>query len=56
MIDSDLEIVNLSRRSPFDFSVPEYDRQLAAGYSKNTPTQGLIACMADFAAVSGREL
>jgi len=55
MTDSDLEIVNLSRRSPFDFSLPEYNRQLVAGYSKNTPTHGLIAFMADFATLSGRK-
>jgi hypothetical protein len=48
MSDADLEIVNESQHSPFEFSLPEYTRQLTAGYSKNTPSRGLIVFMPDF--------
>jgi hypothetical protein len=34
MTDSDLELVNDPRHSPFDFSLPDYNRPLVAGYSK----------------------
>jgi hypothetical protein len=51
MADSDLEIVDRNPRNPFDFSLPEYNRQLVAGYSKNTLSHGLIVHMPDFADV-----
>ena len=53
MTDADLEIVDQSPRTPFDFSLPDYSRQLVAGYSKNTPTHGLIVFMPDFSTLSG---
>jgi hypothetical protein len=31
MTDSDLEIVDQSPSTPFDFSLPDYNRQLVAG-------------------------
>jgi hypothetical protein len=49
MTDADLEIVDQSPRTPFDFSLPDYSRQLVAGYSKNTTALGLIVFMPDFA-------
>jgi hypothetical protein len=49
MNDADLEIVSESQRTPFDFSLPDYNRQLTAGYSKNTISHGLIVFMRDFA-------
>ncbi len=52
MTDADLEIVDQSPRTPFDFSLPDYDRQLVAGYSKNTPAHGLIVFMPDLASLS----
>lgn len=52
MTDADLEIVDQSPRTPFDFSLPDYNRQLVAGYSKNTPTHGLIVFMPDLATLS----
>jgi len=52
MTDADLEIVDQTPRTPFDFSLPDYNRQLVAGYSKNTPTHGLIVFMPDFATLS----
>jgi len=47
MTDADLEIVDQSPRTPFEFSLPDYNRQLVAGYSKNTPARGLIVFMPD---------
>jgi hypothetical protein len=48
MTDADLEIIDADPRTPFDFSLSQYNRQLVAGYSKNTPSQGLIVHMPDF--------
>ncbi len=54
MNDTDLEIVSESQHSPFEFSLPEYNRQLTAGYSKNTPSHGLIAFMGDLTSPSAQ--
>lgn len=51
MTDTDLEIVDQSPGNPFDFSLPEYNRQLVAGYSKNTPSHGLIVFMPDLSSL-----
>jgi hypothetical protein len=48
MADADLEIIDANPKTPFDFSLMEYNRQLVAGYSKNTPAHGLIVHMPDF--------
>ena len=47
MTDADLEIVG-NRPGVFDFFQREYQKQLVAGYSKNTPANGLIAHMVDY--------
>jgi hypothetical protein len=47
MNDADLEIVG-DRPGVFDFFQREYKKQLVAGYSKNTPSNGLIAHMVDY--------
>jgi len=47
MHDADLEIVG-DRPGVFDFFQREYQKQLIAGYSKNTPANGLVAHMADY--------
>jgi hypothetical protein len=47
MNDADLEIVG-DRPGNFDFFQREYQKQLIAGYSKNTPANGLVAHMADY--------
>jgi len=47
MKDADLEIVDKSPATPFEFSLAEYNRQLVAGYSKNTASHGLIVFMPD---------
>jgi hypothetical protein len=49
MTDADLEVIDQSPSTPFDFSLPDYNRQLVAGYSKNTPTNGLLVFMPDLA-------
>lgn len=51
MTDADLEIVDESPNSPFEFSLPDYNRQLVAGYSKNTLSHGLIVFMPDLTTV-----
>ena len=48
MDDTDLELIDQDPRDPFDFSVDEWNRQLVAGYSKNTPAQGLKTYVPDY--------
>jgi len=55
MSDADLEILSDSQRTPFDFSLPDYNRQLTAGYSKNTISHGLIVFMRDFALLGSED-
>lgn len=47
MEDTDLLLVDANQKNPFEFSPAEYNRQLVAGYSKNTPSHGLIVYMPD---------
>ena len=47
MNDADLEIVG-DRPGLFDFFQREYLKQLVAGYSKNTPSNGLVSHMMDY--------
>jgi hypothetical protein len=47
MSDADLEIVG-DRPGVFDFFQKEYKKQLVAGYSKNTPENGLVSHMVDY--------
>lgn len=47
MSRADLQLIDLDRRDPFDFFPAHYDAQLVAGYSKNTPKQGLKTYMPD---------
>ena len=47
MEDTDLLLVDANQKNPFDFSPLEYNRQLVAGYSKNTPSHGLVVHMPD---------
>lgn len=48
MRDADLLLVDSDPKDAFDFSPKEYNAQLIAGYSKNTPAKGLIVYMPDF--------
>jgi hypothetical protein len=54
MTDADLLIVDQSPATPFDFSLADYNRQLTAGYSKNTAAHGLIVFMPDYGSLSKR--
>ena len=54
MRDADLEIVG-DRPGPFAFFQKQYSRQLVAGYSKSTASNGLIAHMADYSRFLGGE-
>lgn len=48
MNDADLQIVGDKPGGPFEFFQREYQKQLVAGYSKNTSANGLVAHMADY--------
>jgi hypothetical protein len=48
MSDTDLELVDMDPKDPFDFSVDGWNAQLVAGYSKTLPNRGLKAFMPDY--------
>ncbi len=48
MHETDLMIVDEEPKDPFDFFLDQYNAQLVAGYSKNTPDHGLIVHMPDY--------
>ena len=48
MQSTDLELVDMDPKDPFDFSVERWNDQLVAGYSKTTPARGLKAHMPDY--------
>ena len=48
MSDTDMQLIDADPNDPFDFSPPQYVKQLVAGYSKNTPSGGLRVYMPDF--------
>jgi hypothetical protein len=48
MAGSDLQLIDADDRDAFDFYPSKYDAQLVAGYSKNTPAQGLKTYMPDY--------
>ena len=48
MAGTDLQLIDLDTRDPFDFYPAKYSAQLVAGYSKNTPAKGLKSYMPDF--------
>ena len=52
MSDADLQLIDMHPSDPFDFFSAKYSRQLVAGYSKNTPQQGLRTYMPDYAAIA----
>ena len=51
MTEADLEIVGIARKNRFEFCLSDYNRQLVAGYSKNTPRHGLIVYMPDYSSL-----
>jgi hypothetical protein len=48
MTATDLELVDMDPKDPFDFSVERWNDQLVAGYSKTTARRGLKAHMPDY--------
>jgi hypothetical protein len=48
MTSTDLELVDMDPKDPFDFSVERWNDQLVAGYSKTTASRGLKAHMPDY--------
>ena len=48
MANADMQIVDAHPKDAFDFSIDHYNRQLVAGYSKNTPRFGLVVFMPDY--------
>ena len=48
MTATDLELVDMDPKDPFDFSVQRWNDQLVAGYSKTTTARGLKAHMPDY--------
>jgi hypothetical protein len=48
MNDTDLVLLDMDPRDPFDFYLDHYKEQLVAGYTKTTPAFGLRVYMRDF--------
>ena len=48
MTATDLELVDMDPKDPFDFNVERWNDQLVAGYSKTTGVRGLKAHMPDY--------
>lgn len=48
MHDSDLILIDMDPRDPFDFFLDHYQEQLVAGYTKSTPEFGLRAHARDY--------
>jgi hypothetical protein len=53
MVHSDLEIVDETPGDFLDFDIDQYNRQLVAGYVKNTAAHGLIVHMPDLHTLTG---
>jgi len=48
MTDTDLTLIDMDPRDPFDFYLEHYQDQLVAGYTKTTPTFGLKSYFRDY--------
>jgi hypothetical protein len=48
MAQTDLELIDMDPKDPFDFSAPHWNDQLVAGYAKNKGNRGIKAHMPDF--------
>jgi hypothetical protein len=56
MSNTDMQLIDADPSDPFDFSPPQYVKQLVAGYSKNTPSGALRVYMPDFNQAAGADL
>ena len=54
MSNADMQLIDADPHDPFDFSPPHYEKQLIAGYSRNTPRKGLQVYMPDYGDVIRR--
>jgi hypothetical protein len=54
MTNADMQLIDADPRDPFDFSPPHYEKQLVAGYSRNTPRKGLQVYMPDYGDLARR--
>lgn len=52
MTNADMQLIDADPRDAFDFSPPHYEKQLIAGYSRNTARKGLQVFMPDYSDVS----
>ena len=48
MNDTDMELIDMDPKDPFDFYLSHYKEQLVAGYTKTTPAFGLRVFMPDY--------
>ena len=48
MTDTDMVLIDMDPKDPFDFYLDHYKEQLVAGYTKETPTFGLRVYMRDY--------
>ncbi len=48
MTDTDMILIDMDPKDPFDFYLDHYKEQLVAGYSKETPSFGLRVYMRDY--------
>lgn len=53
MSDTDLMLIDMDPKDPFDFYLDHYKEQLVAGYTKETPTFGLRVYMRDLNKLRG---
>jgi hypothetical protein len=54
MTNADMQLIDADPRDPFDFSPPHYEKQLIAGYSRNTARKGLQVYMPDYGDITKR--
>ena len=52
MNDTDMRLIDADPTNAFDFSPDHYKGHLVAGYSKTTPSGGLLVYMPDFTKIS----
>jgi hypothetical protein len=55
MSDTDLVLIDLDPKDPFDFYLNHYKEQLAAGYTKNTLTSGLRSYFRDYNKLTAKQ-
>ena len=53
MSDTDMILIDMDPKDPFDFYLDHYQEQLTAGYTKITPKFGLRVYMRDFEKLRG---